>query len=153
LFYTAQQDALRSRVNSRQKEKKRKAMQRKITIEVNGVEVATTIGCTYSICIWVEFRDQSKSLLPTGYKIIHLRYLPEFPERAIGEKESASIEVLAVAEWLFGVKPTIKQIGESEEEPGDNERFAWWRKFLGISYFKEEPSEKQQPVQLELSFL
>lgn len=120
-------------------------MYRQFVLKVKEVEIVGRILCDFSLHIRVEFNETSKTLLASGYKNVNLGVV-QYPETTIREKQRASVEVLDVAKWLFGVKPESIELSEAVEEQGDNERLSRFRKTLGAGYFNEE----SLPVQLEL---
>ena len=89
-------------------------------------DVTCIVAAPYSNCIRLEYRDESKQLLETGYKCEHLGVC----ETPLVFMQTVEITVISTVEKLTKRKVTGISKGDTTYTQEDLELAEKWRKFL-----------------------
>ena len=101
-------------------------MQKQLIITIKGVELECIASVTYSNCLRIEFRDESKAIFKTGYKCEHLG----LSINPFAEMQTVEIDAVDYLETLLKCKVEKLQVGELVYSDADIELQRQWKAFL-----------------------
>ena len=102
-------------------------IEKHFTLELDNTHTITcVVSVPYSNCIRLEYRDESKQLLETGYKCEHLGVC----ETQLVFMQTIEITVISTIEKLIRSKVTCICKGDTTYTQEDLELAEKWRKFL-----------------------
>ena len=115
-------------------------IEKHFTLELDNKHLITCIvSVPYSNCIRLEYRDESKQLLETGYKCEHLGVC----ETPLVFMQTVELDVIKCIEAMTKRKVTGISKSDTTYTPEDLQLAEKWRKFLQCDNAELMPKFKQ----------
>ena len=114
-------------------------MNKQLTITIKGIELKCIASVTYSNCLRIEFRDESKTIFATGYKSHHLGLSNDL----FSAMQTIEIDAVDYIEHLLKCKVNKLQVGELIYSYDDIELQRQWKAFLSGESDKLRPKFNQ----------